>query len=639
MPDLKYAVLFTAIDNLSSKLGSIGSAASSFFDGINSGSQKIAECGERMADWGVRIGITTALLSEGATKMHEWADAISEPAMGMEHSMATMAAMTSLASDKLGEIKDHAVAFSDTHPGVTVEQWADGFTHLRGVYQDTAKAMAAEDVSGMLARFGIQGEESTRLLSTAWATMGVDAKTAGDQLSAMMQQFGPTNTSQLAMTIGKLGGAAMATNTPFSQLLALAGKAQQMMPGRGMMMFTSLLQELNNSVAEGKTNIDVTHGYLGALQDLSKRLAGYSGEEKISFLKSIGISANASDLIPYLGQLDAIAKGQAKVAASADNLGKMSATAYANVADQTTRYHQNLNNLADAFGTPALGFMNAGLTTLIGLTKAASDLTEHHSLIAKAASLSIIGVGDAAYYGLQGLSAMGTFAFEFGKSLELMEKFGAVQKFVTLGTYAWTVAQWALDSALWASGIPEIVIGVAALGVAAYEIYEHWGAVTKFFKGVWDYVAHIDWRGLGITILKGIGEGLLYSSGLGEVAFAARKVAGLISDHFAGHSPPPLGPLHDIGRIRIVESIAERIKPGPMLSAVGRTAAVIAMAAPMMGAGPAMAGGITIIDNSRITIGAGADSDAFIKALREHRYELVQEVRREVTRRERTNLS
>jgi len=639
MPDLKYAVLFTAIDNLSSKFGSIGSAASSFIDIISSGTEKIGQFGERMTDWGVRIGITTALLSEGATKMHEWADAISAPAMGMEHSMATMAAMTGLGSDKLAEFKDHAIEFSNTHPGVTVEQWADGFTHLYGVYQDTAKAMAAEDVGGMLARFGIQGEESARLLSTAWATMGVDAKTAGDQLSAMMQQFGPTNASQLAMVIGKLGGAAMATNTPFSQLLALAGKAQQMMPGRGMMMFTSLLQELNNSVAEGKTNIDVTHGYLGALQDLSTRLAGYSGEEKISFLKSIGISANASDLIPYLGQLDAISKGQDKVAASAGNLGKMSATAYANVADQTTRYHQNLNNLADAFGTPALGFMNAGLTTLIGLTKAASDLTEHHSLIAKAASLSIIGVGDAAYYGLQGLSAMGTFAFGFGKSLELMEKFSVASKFAALGTQTWTAAQWLLNFAMTANPIGIAIAGAVALGVAAYEIYEHWGAVTKFFKGIWDYVANIDWCGLGLTILKDIGEGLLNVTGLAALGSAAAKAAGAISDYFMGNSPPPLGPLHDIGRIKIVESIAERMRPGPVLSAVGRTAAAIAMAAPMMGGAGAHGGGIVINAPVTINAGPGTDTNAFVKALRDHRFELVREMQRELNRRERTNLS
>ena len=618
-----------------------------------------------MADWGLRIGVTTALLSEGANMMHEWAGAISEPAMGMEHSMATMAAMTGMASEKLGEVKDHAIAFSNTHPGVTFEQWADGFTHLRGVYQDTSKAMAAEDVAGMLARFGIQGEESARLLSTAYATMGVDAKTAGDQLSAMMQQFGPTNASQLAMVIGKLGGAAMATNTPFSQMLALAGKAQQMMPGRGMMMFTSLLQELNNAVADGKSNIDVTHGYLGALKDLSKQLAGYSGEEKISFLKSMGLSANASDLIPYLNQLDAISKGQDKVAASAGNLGKMSATAYANVADQTVLYHHNLNSLADAFATPALGFMNAGLTTMIGLTKAASDLTEHHSLIAKGFSLSVIGIGDASYYGLKGLSALGTFAFGFGKTVELMEKFGAVQKVITVGTYAWTAAQWALDAALDAAGIGEAILAVAALAGAAYEIYEHWGAIKGFFTGIWNYIGSINWKGLGLSILKFIGEGLLNATGLSYVGSAASKVAGLIGDYFKGHSPPPLGPLHDLGRVRIVETIADRIRPGPVISATGRVAAAIAMAAPMMmasvapafagsrsAAARAFAGGApsasarTVINISApvtITVGAGVDKDAIEKivvgAFTKHRYELVREVDRELERRERTKLS
>ncbi len=70
-------------------------------------------------------------------------ESLSEPAMAMEHSFATMGAMTGLAGKDLAEIREHAIAFADTHPGATAEQWADGFTHLRGVYQDTARAMNA----------------------------------------------------------------------------------------------------------------------------------------------------------------------------------------------------------------------------------------------------------------------------------------------------------------------------------------------------------------------------------------------------------------------------------------------------------------------------------------------------------------
>ena len=158
--------------------------------------------------------------------------------------------------------------------------------------------MSAEDVAAQLTRFGVDQQSAIQMLTSTYASMGASAQMTGDQVLRMTQLFGPGNASQLAMVVGRLGGVAATTNTPLSQLLALAGQAGQMLPGRGMMMFTSLIQELNQAAAQGKSDIDFSHGLLGGLMQLRKELAGMSGPEKIDALHDMGVSASRAELDP-----------------------------------------------------------------------------------------------------------------------------------------------------------------------------------------------------------------------------------------------------------------------------------------------------------------------------------------------------
>ena len=692
--ELKFAVLFTAVDNLSSKLGSIGGAMSSLADKISAGSEKVSDLGERMANWGVRIGVTTALLSEGTNMLHEWAEALSEPAISMEHSMATMTAMTGMASDQLGELKDRAIAFSNTHAGVTAEQWAEGFTRFSGVFEKTGDAMKASDVAGMLSRFGVDGSAAFNLLTVANRNFNLDAQKTGDQLMAGIQTYRLTGdkAQQLAMAIGRLGGTAQQTNTPFSELLALAGMASQQLggSGRGAMQFASMVREMVTASAEGKSAINFSHGITAGLHQLANQLVNMPSAEKISVLKDMGVS-DPETMLAFLSHLDQIEAKQKQIANSAGGLGKAFTTATADAKDQTALLHKNINSLYDSMISPALPWMNEGLGKLISLTQGAAGATEHHSAIARVAALSLIGVGDGAYYALKGASALGTLAFGLGKSIELIGKFGDAETWALRGMYAWdrvsaigssigsfasyanlaamatklwTGAQWLLNLAMDANPIFLTIAGIAALGAAAYEIYEHWGAVKDFFKGIWNYVANIDWIGLGTSILKHIGEGLLNVTGLAAVGSAASKVAGIVRDHFP-HSPAKVGPLRDLEHVNIVERIASRIQPGPAISALARTAQAIAIAAPVMitaAAAPAMiaaprmlnagpsfgagsgvgradsSGGITI--NAPLTINsAGLSEEQVMRVVAKHGYEIRQVYDRETKRRERTKLS
>lgn len=50
---------------------------------------------------------------------------------------------------------------------------------------------------------------------------------------------------------------------------------------------------------------------------------------------------------------------------------------------------------------------------------------------------------------------------------------------------AWT---WSLAAALWATGIPELILIFMALGLAVYELVTHWSAIAGFFADVWNAV-------------------------------------------------------------------------------------------------------------------------------------------------------
>jgi TP901 family phage tail tape measure protein len=96
----------------------------------------------------------------------------------------------------------------------------------------------------------------------------------------------------------------------------------------------------------------------------------------------------------------------------------------------------------------------------------------------------------------------------------------------------------------------------------------------------------------GIGILKSLGDGIL--KGISWPIEAAKGLATKLKNLFVGQSPPPEGPLRQIHRTRIVETIAESLNPAPAVAAARRVAQAVAMSlpltmTPMLAAAPAMA--------------------------------------------------
>src|ERR1019366_8644269 len=122
MPDLKYAVIFSAVDQLSDKLSSFGGGFTNLGNQVEAYSGKMFEAGEGLTRFGERLSLDAMLMKDGADHLRELSDAISEPAFAMQKSLATTAAMTGLADNELAKLKETAIDFSNHHPGTTAEQ-------------------------------------------------------------------------------------------------------------------------------------------------------------------------------------------------------------------------------------------------------------------------------------------------------------------------------------------------------------------------------------------------------------------------------------------------------------------------------------------------------------------------------------
>jgi hypothetical protein len=144
----------------------------------------------------------------------------------------------------------------------------------------------------------------------------------------------------------------------------------------------------------------------------------------------------------------------------------------------------------------------------------------------------------------------------------------------------------------------------------------------------------------GANLLETLAPGI---RALSRSIRAVEQFGSAIVDHLKMHSRVRLMPLRELGHLALVESLAESIRPAPMISAMRRVATVAAVAMPIMvgsAARPAAAGAAPIVVNVSVnyTISRGA-SDDFVKTAEKHGRELARIIQRELERHERTKFS
>ena len=240
-----------------------------------------------------------------------------------------------------------------------------------------------------------------------------------------------------------------------------------------------------------------------------------------------------------------------------------------------------------------------------------------------------------------------------------------------------------------------------AIGVVALVIYKYWKPIAGFFKGLWQGLveglkplmplfkqietaiepilkpikAVFNWfkkliqpvedtggkaEAMGVRVGKAIAgiivkltelvakafecgrkitsmlaEGIM--SGLAKVKNCIVKVAQVIRDHLP-HSPAKTGPLKDLNKVKIVETIASTIKPMPLKNAMTKTLSFMTNGTLNVSKGKigTSSGASFVVQyNPTITISGTESKEEFVKLLKRHKDEVINIMKREFERKER----
>ena len=138
----------------------------------------------------------------------------------------------------------------------------------------------------------------------------------------------------------------------------------------------------------------------------------------------------------------------------------------------------------------------------------------------------------------------------------------------------------------------------------------------------------------GKKISDMLAQGIL--SGMGKVTNAIKSVTQTIRD-FLPHSPAKTGPLKDLNKIKIVETIASTLKPIPLISAMNKTLTTFSngIRTSFQQGRYLQTAPITINYSPTITITSNQGKDEFLILLKRHKDEIANIVKKERERQER----
>jgi len=177
---------------------------------------------------------------------------------------------------------------------------------------------------------------------------------------------------------------------------------------------------------------------------------------------------------------------------------------------------------------------------------------------------------------------------------------GTASLFSAAGLRAAAASTWAFTTALLANPMTWVVLALLAVGAAVYMVIKHWRVLSTEFRALGARL-----RDAGANLGTMLWEGIKATAS--RPVEAMRAIATKIRA-FLPFSPAKEGPLRDLHRVRLVETLAEAMRPGPAILAMRRVATGVALAG-ATGAGGATGGGIHITIHAPLTITAPSGFD------------------------------
>ena len=503
-----------------------------------------------------------------------------------------------------------------------------------------------------------EAEQTTRMLTEAYNVFGDKTKAAVPQLSAYADQLSKLQTrygfknigevqyaEQYAMPQHALAGVDMAQQNAVLAVLAAGGKYS----AEAGTAYQELVQTLTTDpkmmgfwTMNAKGGMDL----IKTLGNLSAATRGYTYLQREKWLQALGFQgasvAALALVIDGTGKLKTVEDDlRASTGAAAENAKINTATTEAKFAELSNQWV----NLKVALGATVGG---SPLATIAGgIAKVVSGLTwliETYPRATKFAMIFFI-VGAAI------LAVVGTVVALTGTLIALATFIGIPSAFVA----GFALVGIAISLVVAAFGTFHAQLkDIWAILMYEPDFSKVWSGIVSVFHtvvaAIWNFGASM--YTAGAHLMAELGHGIV--AGAMAPVHAIIAVAKRIRAHLP-FSPAETGPLADLHRVRIVQTIAETMHPAPVVSAMRRVAAAAAVAiplaispvvAPMYGPSRAIASSvapITVTFNVDLRgAGAGLDVDRVKREmdiwLRGRGYELAEVLRREQARRERSTI-
>jgi len=474
--------------------------------------------------------------------------------------------------------------------------------------------------------------ETGRILGQVYNDFGDTTRAAGPQVQHFadvvayaVRQFAFKNVGEFNEALKESIGAAKAAGLSFEETTALVAGFQKV--GITGSEAGSAIQEMMQAIARGgfeKLGVPLERFNNGAIDVIGtltnfKRAMGdgvITAEQFQRVSKALGVrGSRLLTLDPaQLAAMHDLLTSSTVVGAAAQGAQIVSAGAI----EQLGRLSQAWTQLREAFGQPIFNSMGPWIADLVGAVKWVIQLAKAHPEVVKMVALFTAFASVAAVL-VGGLLVVGA-------ALAAAASFG-----VALGPAIATIAT--------------IVVGIGAIGTAAVMVG------PRLYRAFEAQMKRLEALGFGsgtafvLAIAHGItAVGAKVYDALASVLHDARKLLPF--------SPAKEGPLRDLHRVRIVQTIAEQIRPAPAVLAMRRVAAAVAIAAvPTFAAAPtfalgtapragsvAAAGGATmnITVNAPVTIHHAGSEQDLGRALEQHRRKIARLVADEVATRNRT---
>lgn len=572
--------------------GKIDRISKSFtgLDNQISRTDRLEETGKSLIKVGAAVG---GIGAAGAYGLYKMVDAAATMQGEMAH-VATAVNDGALTTQHLNEVQERAEQMA-LRGVISTDQLADAYyiarSNLLG-HKDALEAIAvAQNFVTGTAHNAAEAQANmmtaTRTLTALHNVYGVSLKEVGDQLAALQTRYGFAGPEEITGALQFAAASAHNAGIGFSTMNAALGLLSTNMI-TGSEAGETLQQVIINFTKGGahgrlepflRTTATGAFDLVASFKALNTAMASMNETQREKFLSDVGFQARsqraAAVLVDQIGKLGDIQKSIEDSAGAATEAANKRRAAFD---EQLAILGNAWEVLKENLGTTLLPSLTALVQRVGLLTQEVVAFVQAHKPLVETA-VRWAAIGSAVLVVTGALTAVtgalmyvgGTWIKVFQGAAAAIRLLGSGLETVALrAMYAWEAlmsgegVMAALDALLGPIGL--VALAIAGIGIAAYEVYEHWAAIKPKLLAFWDFIKPENLFGKLIPEFFTWGGRMIEELGLGILHGVEAEIPGPLKAlgdkimRFLPHSPAEEGPLADLDKVDIVGEIIQTIQ-------------------------------------------------------------------------------